>query len=154
MDRADMDQPSHIALHTLPENLPCPTYIDLIELRTGSGRDGDDTGAVNHTGMAAGIRKEVCQRVFHAHITDDGMDFFGEQMDIGVIMQYKRMHLRSAAHQLLCNSPTEEAGSTCNKILIKHSKSLLPISIQVLIIFHKYSILEGKDGNNQHLPYG
>ena len=149
-----MDQPSHIALHTLPENPPCSTYIDLIELRTGSGRDGDDTGAVNHTGTAAGIRKEVCQRVFHAHITDDGMDFFGEQMDIGVIMQYKRMHLRSAAHQLLCNSPTEEAGSTCNKILIKHSKSLLPISIQVLIIFHKYSILEGKDGNNQHLPYG
>ena len=73
MDRADMDQPSHIALHTLPENPPCPTYIDLIELRTGSGRNGDDTGAVNHTGTAAGIRKEVCQRVFHAHITDDGM---------------------------------------------------------------------------------
>ena len=96
------------------------THIDLIELRTGSGRDRDDTGAVNHTGTAVGIRKEVCQRVFHAHITDDGMDFFGEQIDIGVIMQYKRMHLRSAAHQLLCNSPTEEAGSACNKIFIIH----------------------------------
>ena len=52
-------------------------------------------------------------------------DFFGEQMDIGVITQHKRMHLRSAAYQLLRNSPTEEAGSACNKILIKHAKSLL-----------------------------
>ena len=125
MDGADIDHFAHIMLHTLPENPPCPAYIDLIELRTGSGRDRDDTGAVNHTGTAVGIRKEVCQRAFHAHITDDGMDFFGEQMDIGVITQHKRMHLRSAAYQLLRNSPTEEAGSACNKILIKHAKSLL-----------------------------
>ena len=39
--------------------------------------------------------------------------------------EHKRMHLRSAAYQLLRNSPTEEAGSACNKILIKHAKSLL-----------------------------
>lgn len=130
-------------------------YIDLIEPRTGSGRDGDDTSTVNHTGTAVGIREEVCQRVFRTHITDDGVDLLREQIDIGVIMQHKRMHLRLAAYQLLRNSPSEEAGSACNKVFIIHSKSLLSqISIQVLIIFHKYSILEGKDRNNQHLPCG
>ena len=72
-------------LHTLPENSPCPTYIDLIEPRTGPGGDGDDTSAVNYTGTAVGIREEVCQRVFRIHITDDGMDFFGEQIDIGAV---------------------------------------------------------------------
>ncbi len=125
MNGADIDQLAHFMRHALLQELPCPTYIDLIEPRTGSGRDGDDTGAVNHTGMTVGIRKEVCQRVFCAHITDDGMDFFGEQIDIGVILQHKRVHLRSAAHQSLRNSPTEEAGSTCNKIFIIHSKDLL-----------------------------
>lgn len=39
-------------------------------------------------------------------------------------MQHKRMHLRLAAYQLLRNGPTKEAGSACNKIFIKHSKSL------------------------------
>ena len=125
MNGADIDQLAHFMRHALLQELPCPTYIDLIEPRTGSGRDGDDTGAVNHTGMTVGIRKEVCQRVFCAHITDDGMDFFGEQIDIGVILQHKRVHLRSAAHQPLRNSPAEEAGSTCNKIFIIHSKDLL-----------------------------
>ena len=82
------------------------------------------------------------------------MDFFGEQIDLGVIMQHKRMHSCAAACQCFYNGSAEEAGGACNKILIKHSKSLLLINIQVLIIFHKYSILEGKDGNNQHLPCG
>ena len=98
MDGTDIDHFAHIMLHTLPENSPCPPYIDLIEPRTGSGGDGDDTSAVNHTGTAVGIREEVCQRVFRTHITDDGMDFFGEQIDIGVIMQHKRMHLRLATY--------------------------------------------------------
>ena len=155
MDGTDIDHFAHIMLPTLPENSPCPTHIDLIEPRTGSGGDGDDTSAVNHTGTAVGIREEVCQRVFRTHITDDGMDFFGEQIDIGVILQHKRMHSCAAACQCFYNSSAEEAGGACNKIFIIHVKSLLPqISIQVLIIFHKYSILEVKDRNNQHLPYG
>ena len=154
MDGTNIDHFAHITLHTLPENSPCPTYIDLIELRTGSGRDRDDTGAVNHTGTTVGIREEVCQRVFRTHITDDGMDFFGEQIDIGVIMQHKRMHSCAAAYQRFYNSSAKEAGSACNKVFIIHSKSLLSqISIQVLIIFHKYSILERKGRNKQHLPY-
>ena len=73
-------------------------YIDLIEPRTGSGCDGDDTSAVNYTVTAVGIREEVCQRVFRTHITDDGVDLLREQIDIGVIMQHKRMHLRLAAY--------------------------------------------------------
>ena len=59
MDGADIDHFAHIMLHTLPENLPCPAYIDLIEPRTGSGCDGDNTSTVNHTGTAVGIREEV-----------------------------------------------------------------------------------------------
>ena len=125
MDGTDIDHFAHIMLHALPENPPCPAYVDLIEPRTGPGRDGDDTGTVNHTGTAVGIREEVCQRVFRTHITDDGVDLLREQIDIGVIMQHKRMHLRLVAYQLLRNSPAEEAGSACNKIFIKHSKSLL-----------------------------
>jgi len=83
------------------------------------------------------------------------MDFFGEQIDIGVILQHKRMHSCAAACQCFYNSSAEKAGGACNKIFIIHVKSLLPqISIQVLIIFHEYSILEVKDRNNQHLPYG
>ena len=125
MNGADIDQLAHFMRHALLQELPCPTYIDLIEPRTGSGCDGDDTGAVNHTGTAVGIRKEVCQRVFCAHITDDGMDFFGEQIDIGVILQHKRMHSCAAACQCFYNSSAEEAGSACNKIFIIHSKDLL-----------------------------
>ena len=61
----------------------------------------------------------------------------------------------NAILDLIHNSPAEEAGSACNKVFIIHSKSLLSqISIQVLIIFHEYSILEEKGRNNQHLPYG
>ena len=48
-------------LHTLQETPPCPTYMDLIEPRTGPGRNGDDASAVNHTSTAVGICEEVCQ---------------------------------------------------------------------------------------------
>ena len=142
MDGTNIDHFAHITLHTLPENAPCPTYVDLIELRTRSGRDRDDTSTVNHTGTAVRIREEVCQRVFHTHITDDGMDFFGKQIDIGVIMQHKRMHSCAAAYQRFYNSSAKEAGSACNKIFIIHEKTpFQKTEKQVLLIFHKYSIL-------------
>ena len=98
MDGADIEHFAHTVLHTLPEDFPCPANIDLIEPRTGSGCDRDYTRAVNHAGAAVCPCEEVCQRAFIAHITDVGVDLLRKQIDIGVIMQHKRMHLRLAAY--------------------------------------------------------
>ena len=114
MDGADINESSHIVLHALPEDPPCAAHIDLIELRAGSGRDGDNACAVDHTGTAVGVRKEVRKRAFITHIAGDGTDLLREQADIGVVMQHKRTHLSIVAYQLRRNGSAEEAGSACN----------------------------------------
>ena len=155
MNGADIDYFPHAVGYALPEDPPCPAHIDLIELGAGPGGDGDDACTVDHAGAAVGICEKICQPIAFAHIAGDGADLLREQMGVGVIGQCKGVHLCAPAGQLLHNGSAQEAGGTCNEIFIVHTKTSSPkIEIQVLLIFHKYSILKEKTGNNRHLPRG
>ena len=110
---------------------------------------------MDHAGAAISICEKACQCVLVAHIPGDAADLLREQMGIGVIRQHQGAHLCVPAGQLLHNGSAQETGGTRNKIFIIHEKTpFQKTEKQVLLIFHKYSILEEKAGNNQHLPRG
>ena len=147
---AYIDKLSHTALFADVKNVSCSAHVHPKELCAGLCGDGNYTRAVNYAGAAVCSLEKRRKRIFYTYIADDCMNLFGEQSRIRVIAQHQCVYPYIAAHQLLNDCPTEKTGGAGDQISVIHRESLLEITVQVLTIFHKYSILNIKDKSNRH----
>ena len=105
---------------------------------------------MNYAGGVISVCKEPLKRVIFAYIAYDCMNLSGEQSRIRVVAQHQCVYPYIEAYQLLNDCPTEKTGGTGDQISVIHIENLLEIAVQVLTIFHKYSILNIKDKSNRH----